>query len=618
MRVRQYAQFELVKRKNISALKTALQKGDSTIERLHGLWGLAQLQRARTAETAPFITQFINDKKTIIRQHICQSLGDFTSSPSHEALLIQALSDPSQRVKLKAAIALGKVGTEKAKPALWKLIATNKGKEHIIRHISVRALARLKDQDGAIMQVNNKDPELRLAAVLVLRELESAELAKFVKDENKTIREEAIRAIYDKQIMAAMPALAVESHNIGNYSLPLQRRILFSNMWLGTAQNASNTIAIVNNPKSDKQIKEFALRALSRWSKPPENDPIFSLYRPTTKRNINIIPTISKGLTQVLEDSNGKILDLALKLAQDIKLPLSPKTLLAQVNNTKAPANIRISALNTLLSQDPKYIKYIPVMLKKEKNEILQGRLIELSYAHKLTNYNQLKYKYLSTKNIPQSRAIIKGLAMHSDLHPQLAQIWAQKKEVLPPEVFLDLYLAMKTLDSSTIKTLIAKFDSTADNAYNLTTSGGNSDSGKTIFEGQGACLQCHQINRKGGAQGPALDGIGTRQNPHTIMESLIHPNKLIAPGFGTFIVNTKGGKSIAGILLKEDDTSYQIKTASESLKIMKKDVANKQGPSSGMPPIARALKLSDLRDLIAYLESIKESKVKKRVKSSH
>ncbi|MDD7984074.1 HEAT repeat domain-containing protein [Lentisphaera marina] len=616
MRVRKYAQFELVKRKNVSTLENALAKGTSTVERLHALWGLSQLQRNQIANTAKFISSFANDSDYIIRQHVCRSLGDFKPSSENENILINALQDKSPRVQLTAIIALGKVGSSQAINALWKCLEMNNGKEHIIRHVGVRALARLNDEAGAIKQVKSEKNELRLIAVLILRELESTHLQSFVQDKNQLVKEEAIRAIYDKQIMAAMPSIAAESSQISNYSLPLQRRILLSNMWIGEKQNAVNTINIANNTHAEKQVREFALRSLKRWSKPPENDPVFSTYRPTKNRVIDINSAISPGLTQLLESANGHLLEMGLKLAEDIKLPLSSKTLLAQIKNSKAPANIRISSLNTLIAQDSNYLKEIPAMILSEKDDLVQARLIELTYEYKLANYAQLESKYLNLKQVPQARAIIKGLKGNTGLQIRLIKLWNQKDALIPKEAQLELYLALKSLNTPKASSIIAQFDSKPDNSYQFTTTGGDIEAGKIIFEGQGACLQCHQIDRKGGVQGPALDGIGTRQNPHTIMESLIHPNKLIAPGFGTFIVSTKDGKSTAGILQKETVDHYEIKTATKTVKILKTNVVSKQGPSSGMPPIARALQLHDLRDLIAYLESLKDKKARK--KSGH
>ena len=94
MRVRQYAQFELVKRNNVEQLKNAVKNGKNTQERLHGLWGLAQIHRKGNTSTSDFIAKFANDKDQFIRQNVCQSLGDFGPSHKNEKVLIKASKIP--------------------------------------------------------------------------------------------------------------------------------------------------------------------------------------------------------------------------------------------------------------------------------------------------------------------------------------------------------------------------------------------------------------------------------------------------------------------------------------------------------------------------------------------
>ncbi len=46
------------------------------------------------------------------------------------------------------------------------------------------------------------------------------------------------------------------------------------------------------------------------------------------------------------------------------------------------------------------------------------------------------------------------------------------------------------------------------------------------------ACVLCHSLNGKGSTVGPPLDGIATRRDAAYIKESLLEPNKVLAPGF--------------------------------------------------------------------------------------
>ena len=77
MRVRQKAQFELVKRgaEGASVLTDAAASGGSQFARIHGIWGLGQLLRSDNQYGAT-LTQFLNDDNPEIRAQVCKMLGD--------------------------------------------------------------------------------------------------------------------------------------------------------------------------------------------------------------------------------------------------------------------------------------------------------------------------------------------------------------------------------------------------------------------------------------------------------------------------------------------------------------------------------------------------------------
>ncbi len=76
------------------------------------------------------------------------------------------------------------------------------------------------------------------------------------------------------------------------------------------------------------------------------------------------------------------------------------------------------------------------------------------------------------------------------------------------------------------------------------------------------ACSRCHMVGGKGGAIGPALDGIATRKKEDYILESLVDPGATIAEGF--------------------------------------------QAEVSPMPPMGVLLKPQELADVMAYLMTLK------------
>src|SRR6185503_17591976 len=67
------------------------------------------------------------------------------------------------------------------------------------------------------------------------------------------------------------------------------------------------------------------------------------------------------------------------------------------------------------------------------------------------------------------------------------------------------------------------------------------------------SCVRCHKINGQGGEVGPNLTGIGSKRDREYILESILYPNKQIAPGFESVLVQMNNGQSYAGVVKGQD-----------------------------------------------------------------
>ena len=84
-------------------------------------------------------------------------------------------------------------------------------------------------------------------------------------------------------------------------------------------------------------------------------------------------------------------------------------------------------------------------------------------------------------------------------------------------------------------------------------------------------------------------------------------------PGYGITLVTLKNGESIGGTLLKEDAQSITLKLPNpdkpEELierTISLSEIASRQPPISAMPPMGVLLTKREIRDLVAYLKTLK------------
>ncbi len=138
----------------------------------------------------------------------------------------------------------------------------------------------------------------------------------------------------------------------------------------------------------------------------------------------------------------------------------------------------------------------------------------------------------------------------------------------------------------------------------------GNSEAGKSIYQrAELTCVACHQIEKQGGLIGPSLDTVGAGLSMDLLVESVFWPQRQLKEGYLGVAVTTKGGDTFSGYRDREVGGVFYLRdTASGEVKpIQRAEIAKFDNIGSLMPPgLTKALKREELRDLIAYLASLK------------
>jgi len=116
MRIRQKAQFDLVRRGESAALLAAARDRKGGYARLHGLWGLAQLARKEPAKASVF-AEFLTDPDGEIRAQAARMIGDVKAA-SLAPKLLPLLMDTQPRARYFAAEAIARTGYKPAASAV--------------------------------------------------------------------------------------------------------------------------------------------------------------------------------------------------------------------------------------------------------------------------------------------------------------------------------------------------------------------------------------------------------------------------------------------------------------------------------------------------------------------
>lgn len=125
----------------------------------------------------------------------------------------------------------------------------------------------------------------------------------------------------------------------------------------------------------------------------------------------------------------------------------------------------------------------------------------------------------------------------------------------------------------------------------------------------QANCVACHQIEGVGGIIGPALDSVGAGLPVDLLIESVLWPQRQMKEGYFAISVTTKDGETLSGYRESEEDDVLVIReTASGTEKsVNRREIQKLDQIGSLMPPgLTNGFSREELRDLIAYLSSLK------------
>jgi putative membrane-bound dehydrogenase-like protein len=130
-----------------------------------------------------------------------------------------------------------------------------------------------------------------------------------------------------------------------------------------------------------------------------------------------------------------------------------------------------------------------------------------------------------------------------------------------------------------------------------------NAANGGAIFKR--ACASCHRLDREGFGVGPDLFGI-RNQPKETILLHIVVPEHEIAPGFTAYLVETKDGRTLSGIILSETEESITLRQPlGVEDNILRRDIMSMtQSPLSLMPAgLEQTMSPQEMADLLAYLK---------------
>src|SRR5262249_33126388 len=102
-----------------------------------------------------------------------------------------------------------------------------------------------------------------------------------------------------------------------------------------------------------------------------------------------------------------------------------------------------------------------------------------------------------------------------------------------------------------------------------LTKRTGDPVAGKVVFKNQ--CAKCHMHSGEGNKIGPDLTGMAVHPKEH-LLTDIIDPSRSVEGNFRVYVVETKEGRLLTGLLASETKTSVELVDAEAKRSVVLRD----------------------------------------------
>jgi putative membrane-bound dehydrogenase-like protein len=620
-RVRQKAQFDLVRREELATLEAAARAGGPHLARVQALWGIGQLARRRP-EAVSLLVAFLIHPQPEIRAQAAKMLGD-ARHPASAPALLPLLEDPAMRPRFFAAEALGRLRHRPAVPGLVRLLAANDDRDPYLRHAASSALAAIGDAAALTNLASHESRAVRLGAVVALRRMRDAGLARFLRDRDTLVLTEAARAINDEGgIAAALPALAALLDQPGLAGEPLVRRELSANLRVGAAEGARRVGAYAARREAPEALRVEAVSVLAVWARPSPLDRVDGAQlaplpaRDGAAARAALGPLVALlGADETAVPLKTAIIDAIARLEVTTAAP----ALVARLERDATPA-VRVAALQAL--QALRATEVAAVLPAALADADVTVRMAAIGAIASLPLSDAGRAQFLSSVvgkgTVGEQQSAIQALGGLKTAEAA-ARVGALLDQLgggtVAPELQLDVLEAAQATGGETLLGRLERLGAgrslekvaTAFPAALLR--GGAAARGRVVAQQHAAaqCARCHTSDGQTPAIGPPLDGIGGRLSREQLLTALVDPSARIAPGFGSVSVVLRNGQRVDGVLHEETET---VLTVEDGAKVRHRlatgEVATRTNLPSAMPPMGLLLRPAEIRDVVEYLSTLK------------
>lgn len=612
VRDRAIAELALKGADALAALQKVIEKSPSHQAVRNAVWALTRIEHP---EARALVRKVVTDQDPSVRLAAIHSAGLHRDAKALAALMrLVESSDPA--TQRQAATALGRLKHPDALRSLMQVL--EKPVDRFLEHAVIYAVIQINAPEPTQRYLSWKISGVRRAALIALDQMADQKLTRTQVTSQLAGADAALRkTVLD--IVARRPSWGSEM--VGELRNLLQGDMLVPGLmepgW------RTNLGALLSALSGETAIQELVVETLKR---PKTHLEIRRLLLETIARAplAKLPPAWIEALGAALASADAGVVQQAIVGLRERNLTQFDGQLSRLAHDGTRPAELRVAAFAAVAPRTKEVEKELFAFLLSElqparppleryaaasalsKAKLNEQQLLELTNAiavagplelpHLLGPFEsaseKLAYRLIAALEASPGAANLTPAAVTRLLEKQPPAVLARAKNLL----------ARITPDAAKQKAHLEELAGTL--------TGGNMLQGRDIFFGaKAACAACHPVNGKGGRIGPELGKIGAIRPARDLLESVVFPSVSFARGYESFVVETKEGKVLTGILVRETaDAIYLVNAERQELRIGRDDIETIQpGRVSIMPQgLDTVLSREELRHLMAYLQSLR------------
>jgi quinoprotein glucose dehydrogenase len=350
---------------------------------------------------------------------------------------------------------------------------------------------------------------------------------------------------------------------------------------------------------------------LAQWLRPPLLDRVEGTRRdlPTENRSLDM-DRLGPGLAALAGDINpGRLRAAAVAAARELNIELPADTLLALFHSDDVNSEVRIEALNSLA------LKADRETLIKTLHQGMQSRSVGLRIRS--LEWMSERFPRQALKRIAQvlqledsteikQIAIARLAKLPNDTGVSLLRELGQRliDQSLDSRLTLDVYEALLQIPHLRTEFNLpsAKFAYSRD--------GGDPTRGKQLFNThvQAQCSRCHKIGKEGSEIGPELTKIASARDADYLLRSIVQPSADIDEKYRSQVLLLSSGQMVKGAIQSQNEQQTVVADSSGQLITIETDDIDDVSVQtiSLMPDMTEVLSAQEVRDLVAYLRTLK------------